>query len=89
MVNPILQMLQSVNQNPQSNIMMQAFGAMMRGESPQQFLQNLAKNDPRLQGLDLSNPEKAAEQLYQQSGQDINVAKSSIKDRLNQFLNNK
>ena len=89
MVNPILQMLQSVNQNPQSNIMMQAFGAMMRGESPHQFLQNLAKNDPRLQGLDLSNPEKAAEQLYQQSGQDINVAKNSIKDRLNQFLNNK
>lgn len=88
MVNPILQMLNSGN--PQNNnVMMQAFGAMMRGETPQQFHQNLAKNDPRLQGLDLSNPEKAAEQLYQQNGQDINVAKSSIKDRLNQFLNNK
>ena len=89
MVNPILQMLQSGNQNPQSNIMMQAFGAMMRGESPQQFLQKLAQNDPRLQGIDLSNPEKAAEELYQKNGQDINFAKASIKDRLNQFLSNK
>ena len=35
--------LQSGNQNPQSNIMMQAFGAMMRGESPQQFLQILRR----------------------------------------------
>jgi hypothetical protein len=67
--------------------MMQAFGAMLRGESPQQFLQNLAKTDPRLQGLDLSNPQKAAEDLYRQNGQDINAAKGSIKDRLNQFLN--
>ena len=59
----------------------------MRGESPQQFLQNLAKTDPRLQGLDLSNPEKAAEDLYRKNGQDINAAKGSIKDKLNQFLN--
>ena len=87
MVNPILQMLNSGN--PQSDVMIQAFGAMMRGETPQQFLQNLAKNDPRLQGIDLSNPNKAAEELYQKSGQDINSAKASIKDRLNQFLSNK
>lgn len=88
MVNPILQMLNSGNQQ-NNNVMMQAFGAMMRGESPQQFLQNLAKNDPRLQGFDLSNPEKAAEELYQKNGQDINAAKSSIFGKINQFLSNK
>lgn len=88
MLNPILQMLNSGS--PQNNnVLMQAFGAMMRGESPQKFLQDLAKNDPRLQGLDLSNPEKAAEELYSKSGQDINSAKASIKDRLNSFLSNK
>lgn len=87
MQNPILQML---NQgNPQSNIMLQAFGAMMRGESPQQFLQKLAQTDPRLQGLDLSNPEKAAEDLYRQNGQDINEAKSAMKGKISQFLSNK
>jgi hypothetical protein len=66
--------------------MMQAVGAMLRGESPQTFLQNLAKTNPQLQGLDLSNPEKAAEKLYQDKGQDIGAAKSSIMDKINSFI---
>ena len=66
----------------QNNIMMQALGAMMRGESPQMFMQNLAKTNPQLQGLDLTNLNQTAEQLYKDRGQDINVAK----DRINQFL---
>lgn len=86
MQNPILQMLQSGNQNPQSNIMMQAVGAMLRGESPQSFLQNLAKTTPELQGLDLSDPNKAAEKLYSDKGQDISAAKASIMDRIGQFI---
>lgn len=86
MENPIIQMLTSGNQNPQNNIMMQAVGAMLRGESPQTFLQNLAKTNPQLQGLDLSNPEKAAEKLYQDKGQDIGAAKSSIMDKINSFI---
>jgi hypothetical protein len=70
----------------QSNIMLQAVGAMMRGESPQSFLQNLAKSRPELQGLDLSNPSKAAEELYSQKGQDINEAKKSIMDKISSFI---
>lgn len=62
----------------QNNIMMQAVGAMMRGESPQAFMQNLAKSNPQLQGLDLNNLNQTAEQLYQKNGQDINDAKSKI-----------
>jgi hypothetical protein len=62
--------------------MMQAIGAMMRGESPQAFMQNLAKSNPQLQGLDLNNLNQTAEQLYQQNGQDINAVKSKI----NQFI---
>lgn len=85
MENPILQML-SGNQSPQSNIMMQAVGAMLRGETPQSFLQNLAKTNPELQGLDLSNPGKTAEKLYSDKGQDINAAKSSIMDKVNAFI---
>ena len=84
--NPILQMLTSGNQNPQNNVMMQAVGAMLRGETPQSFLQNLAKNNPQLQGLDLNNPSQAAEQLYQSKGQDINVAKTSIMDKVSAFI---
>ena len=84
--NPILQMLGG-SQNPQSNIMMQAVGAMMRGESPQSFLQNLAKNNPELQGLDLNNPSQAAEKLYADKGHDINTAKTSIMERVSAFIN--
>lgn len=86
MENPILQMLASGNQNPQTNIMMQAVGAMLRGETPQSFLQNLAKSVPELQGMDLSDPNKAAEKLYAEKGQDINAARSSIMDRVSQFI---
>lgn len=50
----------------------------MRGESPQQFMQNLAKTNPQLQGLDFSNMNKTAEELYSQRGQDINKAKNDI-----------
>ena len=82
MQNPILNLLQG-SQNQNSNIMMQAVGAMMRGESPQAFLQNLAKTNPQLQGLDFSDINKTAEDLYASKGQDINVAKSKI----SQFIN--
>ena len=58
----------------------------MRGESPQSFLQNLAKSMPELQGLDLSDPSKAAESLYAQKGQDINAAKASIMDKVSAFM---
>lgn len=86
MQNPILQML-SGSQTPQSNIMVQAVGAWLRGETPQSFLQNLAKNNPQLQGLDLNNPSQAAEQLYKDKGQDINTAKTSIMERVSAFIN--
>lgn len=84
--NPILQMLTSGSQTPQNNIMMQAVGAMLRGETPQSFLQNLAKTNPELQGLDLNNPSQAAEKLYKDKGQDINAARSSIMDKVNSFM---
>ena len=83
MQNPILEMLGG---SQQSNIMLQAVGAMMRGESPQSFLQNLAKTMPELQGLDLNNLDKTAEKLYQEKGQDINAAKSSIMERISAFM---
>jgi hypothetical protein len=84
--NPILQMLSGSQQNPQNNIMRQAVGAMLRGETPQSFLQNLAKTSPELQALDLSDPNKAAEKLYSDKGQDINAAKSSIMDKVSAFM---
>ena len=85
MANPIIDLMNR-NQNQAPNVMMQAIGAMIRGESPQAFLQNLAQTDPRLKGLDLNNPERAAEQLYRERGEDYNAAKTTIKDKIGQFI---
>ena len=62
---------------------------MLRGESPQQFLQNLAKTNPQLQGLDLSNLDKTAKELCDKNGEDYNAAKASLKDKISQFIANK
>ena len=80
MQNPILNLLQSGTS--QNNIMMQAVGAMMRGESPQSFLQNLAKTNPQLQGLDFTDLNKTAEEVCKNNGQDVNV----VKNRVEQFI---
>lgn len=69
-----------------SNVMMQAIGAMLRGETPQQFLQNLAKTEPRLQGLDLTNLNATAENLYKAKGEDYAAAKSNIQNQVSQFI---
>ena len=88
MANPIIDLMNR-GQNPGMNVMMQAVGAMIRGESPQAFLQNLARTNPQLQGLDLNNPEAAAEQLYRDKGEDYGAAKASIRDKIGQFIANK
>ena len=73
-MNPLM-MLQG-----NSNIMMQALGAMMRGESPQQFLKNMAGNNPQLQGLNLDDLEGTAKTLCEKNNIDMNQLADQIKD---------
>ena len=60
------------------NMLMQAIGAALRGESPQQFLQNLAQTHPELKQYDLSNLQQTAQQVCQQNGVDMQQAINSI-----------
>ncbi len=76
-MNSILGMLGGGN-----NVMMQAFGAMMRGESPQTFLSNLAKNNPQLQNMDFSNLQQTAQNVCNANGVDMNAKISEIKSQL-------
>ena len=82
-MNPILQMLGG-NSNA-TNIMMQAFGAMMRGESPTDFLKRLAKIEPKLQGLNLDNLEGTARDLCDKN----NVDMDSLSKQIQEFANSK
>ena len=65
-----------------NNIMLQAFGAMMSGKTPQQFLQSL----PQLQGMNLNNLEQTARDLCAKNGIDMNQKIGEIQ---NEFANSK
>lgn len=60
------------------NMLMQAFGAALRGEDPHTFLQNLAAQHPQLRQYDLSNLEQTAQQVCQQNGVDMQSAINQI-----------
>lgn len=73
-MNSIMNMLGGNN-----NIMLQAMGAMMRGESPKQFLSNLAQNNPQLKGLDFNNLEQTAQTVCNNNGVDMNSKMNELK----------
>ena len=80
----ILGNLGSQQQNG-NNLMLQAFGAMIRGESPQAFIQNLAKSNPELAGLDLTNLEGSARQLCKDRNIDVDQKMKEVDQKINEL----
>ena len=66
-----------------NNMMMQAMGAMMRGESPKDFLKNLANTNPQLQGLNLDDLEGTAKALCDKN----NVNMNELAQKIQEFAN--
>ena len=66
--------------NNGTNMMMQAFGAMMRGDSPQAFLQSIANSNPQMQGLNLDDLEGTAKALCEKNNVNMNELADKIKD---------
>ena len=64
-------------------MIMKAMGAMMRGESPSDFLKNLANTNPKLQGLDLDNLEGTAKALCEKNNVDMNELANKIREFAN------
>lgn len=71
-----------------NNMMMQALGAMMRGESPQTFLKNLANSNPQLQGLNLDDLEGTAKALCDRNNVNMNELAAKIQDFAKSNTNN-
>ena len=63
-----------------NSMMMKAMGAMMRGESPQTFLKNLANTNPQLQGLNLDDLEGTAKTLCEKNNVNMNELADKIRD---------
>ena len=64
-------------------MMMQAMGAMMRGESPKTFLKNLANSNPQLQGLNLDDLQGTAKALCEKN----NVNMEQLAEQIKGFAN--
>ena len=64
-------------------MIMKAMGAMMRGESPSDFLKNLANTNPQLQGLDFDNLEGTAKALCEKN----NVNMEQLAEQIRGFAN--
>lgn len=83
-MNPLLSMLTGGGGGMQ--IMMQAVGAAMRGESPEAFMQNLAKTNPKLRGMNLEDLEGTARSIAQNKGVDLNELTESVKATVNKLV---
>lgn len=66
-----------------NNMMMQAMGAMMRGENPRAFIKNLAANNPQLQGLNLDDLQGTAKALCDKNGINMNELAGKIQEFAN------
>ena len=85
-MNPILGLIGGNVRGGGNNVMMQAVAAMMRGESAESFMQNLAKTNPNLQNLNLSNLEQTAHQISQANGIDETQLTNQIKSNFKNFM---
>ena len=70
-----------------TSILFQAIGAAMRGESPQDFIQNIANSDPRLKKVDLNDLMGSAQKLAQEQGLNIDDVQKQIDQAINPMIN--
>ena len=66
-MNNLFSMLGGLN-GGSSNILLQAVGAALRGESPQAFMKRLANQHPQLKRMNLDDLQGSAQQLCKEKG---------------------
>ena len=81
MANSLMSILSGIT-GGSGNMFMQAVGAFMRGESPQDFLRNMAQTNPALRGIDLNDINGSAQRICQEHGVDADKLASEIKSKL-------
>jgi len=80
MANSLMSILGNIGGG--NNLFFQAFGAMMRGESPQDFMRNLANTNPQLRGIDLNDINGSAQKICQEHGVDAGKLTAEIKQQI-------
>ena len=67
-------------------ILMQAVGAAMRGESPQNFMKRLANQHPQLKKMNLDDLQATAQALAQQNGVNVDEVTQQLDDVINPLV---
>ena len=80
-MNPLLSAL-SGGGNGVMSILMQAVGAAIRGESPEDFVRNLARTNPIFKGVDPNDLEGTANKLAKQKGTTVDEVVKSAKQKV-------
>lgn len=77
MANSLLSLLGG-SSSAGTNLLMQAVGAALRGESPQAFMKRLANQHPQLKRMNLDDLQGTARELCQQNGVNADDVARSI-----------
>lgn len=77
-------LLQIIKEN--KGLIYSAIGAAMRGESPQSWIKNVARSNPKLQGYNLDDLEGTAAQVCKENNVDQNKLSSEVMEFANSFI---
>lgn len=77
-MNPVMNMFGNPGQTGGSNILLQALGAALRGESPQAFMKRLANSHPQLKKMNLDDLYGSAQQLCNERGLSVDEVTKSV-----------
>ena len=81
-MNPIMNMFNNGGAASGTNILLQALGAALRGESPQAFMKRLANNHPQLKKVNLEDLYGSAQQLCNERGLNIEDVTKNIDETI-------
>lgn len=81
-MNPLKSLINHNNGN--ANFLRKIMGAMLSGQSPEDFLRSQAGNFPQLKGIDFSDLEGSARKIANDQGKDINDVIDKAKGLINQ-----
>ena len=82
MANSLMSIFGSIAGSGGGNLFMQAAGAFMRGESPKDFLRNLANSRPELGGINLDDINGEAARICRERGVDPNKLTEQIRSTI-------
>lgn len=82
MANSLMSIFGGMMGGGSGNIFTQALGAFLRGESPKDFMRQLASTNPALRGINLDDLNGEAQRICQEHGVDAGKLTAEIKEKI-------